>query len=102
MTDFDWSAFEDALVDATVSAVLIATAQGPDERFAVVALDHLYRETDGLICLPHLAIGTAAEVAAGHTTDGWNPADGDRHHRLVAARRAHRLGATAERARLSR
>lgn len=75
---FDWGRFEDALVDAVVSAVRAAIASDPSERLYAAALCHIYCETDGVISLPVLGIDTVSALAErGGADDGlpWNPAD---------------------------
>lgn len=81
MPDFDWAAFEDAIVDGVVTAV----REHQGERVVVAALDRIYRETDGIIALPNLGLDSAeaaARRAANKDDDDdewWNPADWDHY-----------------------
>lgn len=60
---FDWAGFEDALVDGAVNAVRSTVVLYPSERIYAAALDRVYRETDGVITLPHLATDSAEALA---------------------------------------
>ncbi|MFD6695552.1 DUF4303 domain-containing protein [Micromonospora aurantiaca (nom. illeg.)] len=79
----DWASFERVLVDALVQAVRSTIAEHPDERFYAAALDRIYRETDGQISLPSLAMNSVealAQLPAEEQTDvRWNAADWDHY-----------------------
>ncbi|MEU7793259.1 DUF4303 domain-containing protein [Micromonospora tulbaghiae] len=79
----DWASFERVLVDGLVQAVRSTIAEHPDERFYAAALDRIYRETDGQISLPSLAMNSVealARLPAEEQTDvRWNAADWDHY-----------------------
>ncbi|MFU8876072.1 DUF4303 domain-containing protein [Micromonospora sp. SL4-19] len=79
----DWASFERVLVDALVQAVRSAVAEHPDERFYAAALDRIYRETDGQITLPSLAMNSIealAQLPAEEQADvRWSAADWDHY-----------------------
>ena len=79
----DWASFERVLVDGLVQAVRSTIAEHPDERFYAAALDRIYRETDGQISLPSLAMNSVealARLPAEEQTDvRWSAADWDHY-----------------------
>ncbi|GAA0896340.1 hypothetical protein GCM10009558_084080 [Virgisporangium aurantiacum] len=79
VTRFDWRALENDLADALVRAVSALVADRHDERFYAAALWLLYRETDGPIRLPMLAVNTEqalGRLPADERDDlRWSPAD---------------------------
>lgn len=70
---FDWSGFESELTAALVEGIRSAIAERPDAGYDAAALDHVYRETDGPIMLPYLALRDAE--AAGDPDRWWSTAD---------------------------
>src|SRR5436190_14870299 len=79
VTRFDWRALENDLAGALVRAVSALVADHRDERFYAAALWLLYRETDGPIQLPMLAVNTEQaldRLPADQRGDvRWSPAD---------------------------
>jgi len=53
---FDWSAFEQNLFDMLLAGVGRTASLHPDEPFYALALHHVYRERDGRLLLPLLAL----------------------------------------------
>lgn len=86
---FDWSGFERELTAALVERVRSAIAERPDAGYDAAALDHIYRETDGPIMLPYLAVRDAEAAADpdrlwstadwGDFDDEWLPDERARH-----------------------
>jgi hypothetical protein len=102
----DWRALENDLTDALVGAVSALVAEHRDERFYAVALWLLYRESDGPIRLPVLAVNTEQaldRLSADERDDvRWSPADWkyedvDWLSDVVARRWEHDLAAHARR-----
>ncbi|HEX5540248.1 MAG TPA: DUF4303 domain-containing protein [Micromonospora sp.] len=79
----DWASFERVLVDALVQAVRSTVAEHSDERFYAAALDRIYREIDGRITLPNLAMNSVEALAQlpaeAQAEARWNAADWDHY-----------------------
>ncbi|SCF00292.1 protein of unknown function (DUF4303) [Micromonospora viridifaciens] len=77
----DWASFERALVDALVQAVRATVTAYPDQRFYAAALVRIYRETDGRITLPSLAMNSVQALAQLPVKDQarWSAADWDHY-----------------------
>jgi HEAT repeat protein len=78
---FDWGGFEEELLGVTTRA-LSRLELGEGERVYAVAPYGVYRELDGLISLPLLALNTASAGAPadaqGFWGERWNPPDWSR------------------------
>jgi hypothetical protein len=106
VTRFDWRALENDLTGALVRAVSALVADHTDERYYAAALWLLYRETDGPIRLPLLAVNSEQALdrlpAAERDDVRWSPAgweydDVDWLSDVVAHRWEHDLAAHARR-----
>lgn len=79
----DWARFERVLVDALVEAVRSTVADHPDQRFYAAVLDRIYRETDGRLTLPSLAMNSVEALAQLHAEEQaevrWSAADWDHY-----------------------
>jgi len=71
----DWATLEQTLRDAVVRAARAWADEHPTEQLGVVALAYLYRETDGPIYLPTLALVGADTFAALPVHLRWSAAD---------------------------
>ncbi|MET8312036.1 DUF4303 domain-containing protein [Micromonospora sp. NPDC005173] len=71
------------LVEALVQVVRSTVAEHPDERFYAAVLDRIYRETDGQLALPSLAMNSVealAQLPVEEQADvRWRAADWDRY-----------------------
>ncbi|MEV4759586.1 DUF4303 domain-containing protein [Micromonospora sp. NPDC049559] len=80
---FDWGGFERTLTEGVVRAVTSTVREGQGERFYAAALDHVYRETDGRITLPVLALNSAESLERYPVEERadlrWSTADWDHY-----------------------